>query len=104
MGLLRSYLRQFQPKPKPRRYYGQVLNASGEVISRCDCNYRSMTAATRCGRTEAAWLSKHPGANGPAQAVALVEALTDPARRSFLRQGLYQVGVTTGQNWGDPAQ
>ena len=58
--LLRSYLKQFQYKPKPKRYYGQVLNPAGEVIWRCDCNHRSLTAATRCGRQEAAYLSKHP--------------------------------------------
>jgi hypothetical protein len=60
MGLLRSYLKSFQYKPQPKRYYGKVRNACGQVIWRCDCNHRSMTAATRCGRHEAEWLNRHP--------------------------------------------
>jgi hypothetical protein len=60
VGLLRSYLKQFQYKPRPKRYWGEVRNASGQVIWRCDCNHRSVTAATRCGRREAAWLASHP--------------------------------------------
>jgi hypothetical protein len=60
VGLLRSYLKQFDSKPRAKRYYGQVRNASGQVIWRCDCNHRSMTAATRCSRHEAAWLNRNP--------------------------------------------
>jgi hypothetical protein len=62
MGLLRAYIKSVvtPPKKPPRRFYGQVVNASGVLIWRCDCNHRSLTAATRCGRTEAAYLSRHP--------------------------------------------
>lgn len=62
MGFLESYLRQtLRPAKKtPKRYHGYVTNAAGQIIWRCDCNHRSLTAATRCGRQEAAWLSRHP--------------------------------------------
>ena len=57
--LLRSYVKQF--KPSPKRYYGEVRDAQGQIIWRCDCNHRSQTAAVRCGRREAEWLRRHPG-------------------------------------------
>jgi hypothetical protein len=65
MGFLSWYVRSATRGTRRRRssqasYHGQVLNASGQVIWRCDCNHRSMTAATRCARREAAWLNGHP--------------------------------------------
>lgn len=58
-GLIRWCVRSTL-RVRRRIYCGKVTNAQGQVIWRCDCRHRSMTAAVRCGRREADYLNAHP--------------------------------------------